>query len=137
MQVAKEKMQLGEEMNAEEYVDVDEDIPATEELSENWEAKLVEEVRERSVPESASADNEEDSDDELESEPEVRGLVNTHAEALRMINKLKMFSMKKDVDGLLELFDKAQDKLERQVVQLRCSARQSGMSEFLTTVNQE
>jgi hypothetical protein len=107
-----------ESMSLEEYVSADRDIPVHEELSPEWESELLNSVcnksKECTIADSENLNDEEvdDESDEIESELVLK----THREAIQSIENIRMYCLSEGLTDVVELFNSAQDRLEKDSV---------------------
>lgn len=69
-----------------------------------------------------------DSEDEVEARPSIK----SHQEAFRNIEDLKMYCLSKGFEDIAEMFDRAQDSLEKLSVKAMSVSKQTTIDTFFT-----
>ena len=121
-------LSLPEPLTAEAYLSVDDDIPASEELSETWEADLLQESRRQASAGSGSSDEVEEDDPEPTQAPLEIG---TYAQALHYAQQLKLFALEKDSGDLFSQMTAVSTVLEKKILKQQLQLKQVTIDQFL------
>lgn len=128
VRATRNRLNIQDDMTLDQYVNIDNDVPVTAELSENWQDDLLEIVRDQTVRD-CDGESVRDDDDDYD-EPVTCCKIKTHEEALEWIRDLKMYCLQKDIHELMTPFETAEDLLKKQVVKTKCGSKQTTMESF-------
>jgi hypothetical protein len=125
--LATDSLSLAEPMTAQEFTELDDSIPATEELGENWEAEIIQRAKGDPPP----TTNEDPDDSELpDPEPELK--LTTHQQTLDSLSQCELFGLEKSLPAeYLECIQKAQEILQRHTISVKSQAQQLTMDQFI------
>ncbi|XP_041346709.1 tigger transposable element-derived protein 6-like [Gigantopelta aegis] len=119
--MANGRLEIDDHMSVEEYSNMDFDLPVCENLEEDWEDTLVHRINGKESEENVEPSvNDSDDDDKTEG-----SLITSHQDALKWLREISMFCLTKEIDGVPELMQKAQEELETRAVHVKCSSKQS------------
>ena len=114
-------------MTADEFISWDQDTPATEELSEDWEKDLVQRQKEGLPAET------DPSDEEPEQEPEPEQLrLKTHIDTMDILGQCELCGLEKSVpQEFLDTIRHAQDVLQHHVIKVKSQSKQVTLDSFV------
>ena len=101
-------LNIQDDMTLDQYVNIDNDVPVTAELSENWQDDLLEIVRGQTVRDCKWESVRDDGDDDND-EPVTSCKIKTHEEALEWNRELNMYCLQKNISELMTPFETAED----------------------------
>ncbi|XP_060606045.1 serine/threonine-protein kinase rio2-like [Ruditapes philippinarum] len=134
MRTAEKKMNIDSAMNAMEYINIDSDVPVND-IEENWEMNIMESVKDKdsdvvSVCDDDKNDDDDDDDDDENCDCVQPLLINSHQDALKWLDQLKLYCLSKDMSDLSQDLGRIEDEMERQSVKIRSSSKQSTLDAF-------
>jgi hypothetical protein len=125
LSIATNSLHLDDPMTADEFINWDNNTPATEELSENWEEDLVQRHKTADTQDQTS-DNEPEQE-----EPEPELSLKTHSDTLDSLSQCELYGMEKTLPAeYLECIRKAQEILQHHVIHVKCKAQQVTLDNF-------
>ena len=131
-------------VGAEPFANIDTDAPANEELDDDWESKLVEELRanyqdtcnSNDVIDDITKDGpavEEPPTSDLDEPPELQPELKL-SDANKLIEQALQFSESRNMSDLSDLLHKARDLMAEQIAFARLNARQQTVTDFFKPI---
>ena len=129
---ASKQLKIKDPMTAEEFVNTDEDVTATEELGENWEKELVEDFISNQNPDQEDVDQPDSEPEESEAEEECT--IEDISQAIKMSRQLKLFSLKKGLTNSYSSAATLENDYQEELVKTKVKCIQSNITSFFKRV---
>ena len=110
--------------NVQEYIDLDNQLPANETLTEDWEQQLLDDLKTDRPTETSDTEDQDDNDDL----PEPK--ITTFRSALDWTNELRTFCITNDIPDSLQLISSLQDQLQTKSIERRTQAKQKTITSY-------
>ncbi|XP_060560211.1 uncharacterized protein LOC132720186 [Ruditapes philippinarum] len=129
VRAANERLNISEQMSPEEYVSADDEAPAHEELTDNWEQDLLAAHRDN-IETTVESNVDLLCDDQDYDNVDLQCQIKSHQEALQHLQQLKLYCGLKDLSCVLPSLNEAEETLEKVTVKSMCKTKQVTIERF-------